>query len=114
MPPVIVSGAKDVIDQLAPFDKGLMCAGESGQSRVVCLKNACLQVSPPNKRNAMPLIDGPSSLGEMAKRRKERTPKGLEVPVPTKGEFDAAMKKVAPPVGRRRPDEKDRPPQQSE
>jgi hypothetical protein len=49
----------------------------------------------------------------MAKRRKEKTPKGLEVPVPTKGEFDAAMRKVAPPVGHRPPDEKDRPPQQS-
>jgi hypothetical protein len=49
-----------------------------------------------------------------ANRRKEKTPKGLEVPVPTKGEFDAAMEKVAPPVGRKRPDEKDRPQKQSE
>jgi hypothetical protein len=47
-------------------------------------------------------------------RRKEKTPKGLEVPIPTKGEFDAAMRKVAPPAGRKRPDEKDPPPQQSE
>lgn len=50
----------------------------------------------------------------VGKRRKEKTPKGLEVPVPTKGEFDAAMRKVAPPAGRKRPDEKDRPQKQSE
>jgi hypothetical protein len=50
---------------------------------------------------------------EAMKRRKEKTPKGLEVPVPTKGEFDAAMRKVAPPAGRKRPDEKDRPQKQS-
>lgn len=48
------------------------------------------------------------------KQRKQRTDKGLEIPVPTKGEFDAAMRKVAPPVGRKRPDEKDRPQKQSE
>lgn len=46
--------------------------------------------------------------------KKQKTEKGLEIPVPTKGAFDAAMKKVAPPAGRKRPDEKDRPPQQSE
>ncbi|HET7510792.1 MAG TPA: hypothetical protein VFJ65_11165 [Solirubrobacterales bacterium] len=48
-----------------------------------------------------------------AERRKQKTDKGLDIPVPTKGEFDAAMKKVAPPVGRKRPAEKDRPPKQS-
>lgn len=44
----------------------------------------------------------------------QKTDKGLEIPVPTKGEFDAAMRKVAPPAGRKRPDEKDRPQKQSE
>lgn len=50
---------------------------------------------------------------EMAER-KQKTDKGLEIPVPTKGEFDAAMRKVAPPKGRKRPAEKDRPQRQSE
>lgn len=50
----------------------------------------------------------------VANQRKQKTDKGLEIPVPTKGEFDAAMRKVAPPVGRKRPDEKDRPQKQSE
>lgn len=50
---------------------------------------------------------------QMAKRRTQKTEKGLEIPVPSKGDFDSAMKKVAPPAGRRRPDEKDRPPKQS-
>ncbi len=49
-----------------------------------------------------------------ARSRKQKTDKGLEIPVPTKGDFDAAMRKVAPPVGRKRPDEKDRPQKQSE
>jgi hypothetical protein len=53
-------------------------------------------------------------VGVAKEQKTEKTPKGLEVPVPTKGEFDAAMKKVAPPAGRKRPDGKDRPPQQSE
>jgi hypothetical protein len=48
------------------------------------------------------------------KERKQKTEKGLEIPVPTKGDFDAAMKKVAPPAGRKRPGAKDRPPAQSE
>jgi hypothetical protein len=46
-------------------------------------------------------------------RPKQKTDKGLEIPVPTKGDFDAAMKKVAPLARRKRPDEKDRPPKQS-
>ena len=45
--------------------------------------------------------------------KKQKTDKGLEIPVPTKGDFDAAMQKVAPPVGRKRPDGKDRPQKQS-
>ena len=48
-----------------------------------------------------------------AKRRKQKTEKGLEIPVPTKGEFDAAMKQVAPPAGRKRLAEKDQPQKQS-
>jgi hypothetical protein len=43
----------------------------------------------------------------------QQTDKGLEIPVPTKGDFDAAMRKVAPPARRKRPDEKDRPQKQS-
>ncbi len=50
---------------------------------------------------------------DMAEKRKQKTEKGLEIPVPSKGDFDAAMKKVAPPAGRKRPDGKDRPQKQS-
>ena len=50
----------------------------------------------------------------MPKKRTQKTEKGLEIPVPTKGDFDAAMKKVAPPASRRRPAEKDQPQKQSE
>jgi hypothetical protein len=45
----------------------------------------------------------------MTKRRKQKTDKGLEIPVPTKGEFNADLAKVAPPVGRKQPAGKDRP-----
>jgi hypothetical protein len=50
-------------------------------------------------------------------RQKTRPKKGkpVEIPVPTRGEFDALVKKVAPgPAGRKRPAGKDRPPAQSE
>lgn len=47
------------------------------------------------------------------KRRRQKTAKGLEIPVPTKGEFDANLAKVAPPVGRKRPGAKDRPQKRS-
>jgi hypothetical protein len=53
-------------------------------------------------------------VGVPGKRRKQKTEKGLEIPVPTKGEFDTAMRKVAPPVGRKRPVGRDRPQKQSE
>lgn len=46
-------------------------------------------------------------------KRKQKTDKGLEIPVPTKGDFDANLAKVAPPVRRKRPAEKDRPQKQS-
>jgi hypothetical protein len=46
-------------------------------------------------------------------RRKQKTEKGLEIPVPSKGEFDANLAKVAPPASRKRPGEKDRPQKQS-
>jgi hypothetical protein len=51
----------------------------------------------------------------MADERKpmQKTEKGLEIPVPTKGAFDAALKKVALPAGRKRPDGKDRPQKRS-
>ena len=45
--------------------------------------------------------------------KKQKTEKGLEIPVPTKGEFDAAMRKIAPPAGRKHPAGKDRPQKQS-
>jgi hypothetical protein len=50
----------------------------------------------------------------MADQRKQKTDKGLEIPVPSKGDFDAAMRKVAPPADRKCPDEKDPPPKRSE
>jgi hypothetical protein len=46
-------------------------------------------------------------------KRKQKTDKGLEIPVPTKGDFDAAMSKVAPPADRKRPGGKDRPQKRS-
>lgn len=51
----------------------------------------------------------------MAKKsRKQKTEKGLEIPVPTKDDFDASLAKVAPkPASRKRPGGKDRPKKQS-
>ncbi len=46
-------------------------------------------------------------------RRKQKTDKGLEIPVPTKGDFDANLAKVAPPASRKRPGGKDRPQKRS-
>ena len=46
-------------------------------------------------------------------KRNQKTDKGLEIPVPTKGDFDANLAKVAPPVGRKRLGEKDRPQKRS-
>ena len=40
--------------------------------------------------------------------------KPVEIPIPTKGEFDDALAKVAPPAGRKRPAGKDQPREQSE
>ena len=48
-----------------------------------------------------------------SRKAKQRTAKGLEIPVPTKGDFDANLARVAPPASRKRPDEKDPPPKQS-
>lgn len=58
-------------------------------------------------------VDSGAYTGFMAKRRTQKTEKGLEIPVPSKGDFDSAMKKVAPPAGRKRPDGKDRPQKRS-
>ena len=41
------------------------------------------------------------------RKPKQKTEKGLEIPVPTKGDFDEAMRKVAPPAGRKDPGGKD-------
>lgn len=41
--------------------------------------------------------------------------KPVEIPVPTRGEFDELVRKVAgPPEGRKPPDEKDPPPERSD
>lgn len=44
---------------------------------------------------------------DRSRKSKQKTSKGLEIPVPTKGEFDANLAKVAPPAGRKRPGGKD-------
>lgn len=49
-----------------------------------------------------------------SEKRKQKTEKGLEIPVPIKGDFDAALAKAAPPADRKRPDGKDRPQKRSE
>ena len=50
----------------------------------------------------------------MANRRKQKTEKGLEIPVPSKGDFDANLAKVAPkPASRKRPGGKAQPEKQS-
>jgi hypothetical protein len=50
----------------------------------------------------------------LKRAKRQKTDKGLEIPIPTKGDFDAAMRKVAPPKDRKHPAGKDRPQQQSE
>lgn len=40
--------------------------------------------------------------------------KPVEIPVPKRSDFDASMEKVAPPAGRKRPAEKEQPPERSE
>jgi hypothetical protein len=46
---------------------------------------------------------------------KQTTPAGHRIPVPTREAFERMVKKVAPPPkGRKRPDETDEPPEQSE
>lgn len=46
---------------------------------------------------------------------KQTTPAGLRIPIPTREDFERLVKKVAPsPAGRKRPDETDEPPEQSE
>jgi hypothetical protein len=44
----------------------------------------------------------------------QTTPKGLEIPVPQREDFDAMVRKVAPPAGRKRPAETDPPREQSD
>jgi hypothetical protein len=61
-----------------------------------------------------PMLCSPAYTQTMARRRTQKTEKGLDIPVPSKGDFDSAMKTVAPPAGRRRPDGKDRPQKKSE
>lgn len=59
------------------------------------------------------LADRASLLSVAEKPRKQKTEKGLEIPVPRKGEFDANLAKVAPPASRKRPGGRDRPQKQS-
>ena len=40
-------------------------------------------------------------------KTKPKQGKPVKIPIPTKGDFDAAISKVAPPVGRKRPGGKD-------
>jgi hypothetical protein len=49
----------------------------------------------------------------MSGRRKQKTAKGLKIAIPTKGEFDADLAKVAPPASRKRLGGKDRPQKRS-
>jgi hypothetical protein len=44
----------------------------------------------------------------------QATPAGHEIPVPTRGDFDAMVRKVAPPAGRRSPGETDEPRERSD
>lgn len=55
-------------------------------------------------------------MADTQRKQKTKPKKGepVEIPIPTKGDFDAAMERVAPPIGRKRPGEKDRPQKQSE
>jgi hypothetical protein len=45
---------------------------------------------------------------------KQTTPAGHRIPIPSRKDFDAMVKKIAPPAGRKRPGETDEPPEQSE
>jgi hypothetical protein len=44
----------------------------------------------------------------------QTTPAGHRIPVPSREDFDRMVKKIAPPAGRKDPDETDGPPAQSE
>ena len=50
---------------------------------------------------------------ERRRPTKQTTPKGQEIPVPKRRDFDDVLRKLAPPAGRKRPAEKDPPPEQS-
>lgn len=56
----------------------------------------------------------PAKQGEEPGRPTQTTPAGEEIPVPTRGEFDAMVRKVAPPAGRKRPAATDEPRERSE
>jgi hypothetical protein len=52
----------------------------------------------------------------VAERKQKTKPKKgapVEIPVPTKGDFDAALSKVAPPVSHKPPGGKDQPQKRS-
>jgi hypothetical protein len=57
----------------------------------------------------------PEGLRQRRDRRAMQTTRsGQEIPVPTREEFDEFVKKVAPPAGRKRPAETDRPHERSD
>jgi hypothetical protein len=58
-------------------------------------------------------MDAEDQEAAMTDRPKQKTKKGLKIDVPKRSEFDAAIEKIAPKAGRKRPAEKDRPPEQS-
>jgi len=56
-------------------------------------------------------------MGDRPRKTQRTQPKkgdAVEIPVPTRGEFDSMLKKVAPPAGRKRPAGKDQPPERSD
>lgn len=57
-----------------------------------------------------------SVAGEPQRKQKTKPAKGkpIKIPVPTRGEFDAAIAKVAPPAGRKDPAGKDQPLERSD
>lgn len=54
------------------------------------------------------------SIQQVLAERTQVTANGVEIPVPSREDFDALVRKVAPPEGRKRLGEIDRPPGRSE
>jgi hypothetical protein len=54
------------------------------------------------------------SMADQKPQRKQKTPKGYEIPVPKRSEFFSFVERVAGRGGRKRPAAKDRPPERSD